>query len=392
MGAEKVMEKMYIKNLGTIASGDINAPILDAKVIYAENGVIQYVGAANAEFEAAASVVVDAKGLDICPSLIDAHAHPPLNDYLPEFKCVDFAVNFMAGGTGSIISVGSSMPGMPYTVSGVKAVAVAGKEIWDTYRPQGSKVYGGALMLVDGLQDKDFAEVAAAGVKVVGEVGKSPLHDVNKIAALTKLAQKHGMLVTAHSGGPTNANCACFNADDLLKIKPNVICALNGDPTPMSDADIDKVLKEGDCYFDVLAHGNQRLMLHVYKTAAALGKANKLMLGTNVPSMSGYSPLGLWLCIASLSNANPDVHPSTFIAMASGNVADCYGLDHGKIAKGYKLDIVFLDGYGYDTCPYATLQSGNMCSTSYVVLDGVLRMPKCKNVPGASKQPEFINK
>ncbi|CVK20296.1 amidohydrolase family protein [Sporomusa sphaeroides] len=386
------MKKIYIKNLGTIASGDVNNPILDAEVIYAENGVIQYVGAAKADLEAAATTVVDAKGLDVGPALIDAHAHPPMNDYLVEFKATDFATNFMAGGTGSMISVGSSMPGMPYTVAGVKAVAVAGKQIWDTYRPLGSKVYGGALMLVDGLKDSDFAEMAAEGIKVVGEVGKSPVQDVAKAAELTKMARKHGMVVTAHSGGPVKACCASYNADDLLKINPNVICSLNGGPTPMSDADIEKVLKEGDFYYDMLAHGNVRILRNVYKLAKSLNKVDKLMFGTNVPSMSGYSPLGLWLSIAALSNTYQDVHPATFIAMASGNVADCYGLDHGKIAKGYKLDIIFLDGFGYDTCPFKTLQSGNMCSTSFVILDGELRMPHCKNVPGASRKPEFITK
>lgn len=386
------MKKMYIKNLGTIVSGNVNKPVADAEVIYAENGVIEYVGAAKADLESGATTVVDAKGLDIAPALIDAHGHPPINDYLPEFKATDFAVNFMAGGTGSIINVGSTMPGMPNSVSGVKAVAVAGKHVWDTYRPQGSKVYGGALMLVDGLQDKDFAEVAAEGVKVVGEIGKSSLQDVAKAAEMAAMAKKNGMVVTAHSGGRTNAQCAAYTAADLLKINPNVICALNGDPTPMSDADIEKVLKEGDFYYDMLAHGNLRILLKVYEIAKAAGKVGKLMLGTNVPSMSGYSPLGLWVNIAALSNANQDVHPATFIALASGNVADCYGLKHGKIEKGYALDTIFLDGFGYDTCPFKTLQSGNMCSVSFVIMDGELRMPHCKNVPGASRKPEFTHK
>ena len=386
------MKKIYLKNLGAIVSGNVNNPVLDAEVIYAEDGVIQYVGAAKADLEAAANTVVDAKGLDIAPALIDAHAHPPINDYLPEFKATDFAVNFMAGGTGSMISVGSAMPGMPFTVSGVKAVAVAGKHVWDTYRPQGAKVYGGALMLVDGLQDKDFAEVASEGVKVVGEIGKSPLRDVAKAAEMAAMAKKNGFVVTMHSGGPSCVDGVGYTAADIVKVKPDVVCSLNGGPTPMSDADIEAVLKEDDFYYDMLAHGNLRLLLKIYQTAQKAGKAGKLMLGTNVPSMSGYSPLGLWVNIAALSNANPDVHPATFIAMASGNVADCYGLDHGKIEKGYKLDTIFLDGFGYDTCPFKTLQSGNMCSVSYVIMDGKVCMPHCKNVPGASKKPEITNK
>lgn len=386
------MKKVYMKNLGTIVSGNVNNPVLKAEAIYAEDGIIQYVGAAKADLEAAAGTVIDVKGLDIAPALIDAQGHPPINDYLPEFQATDFAVNFMAGGTGSMISVGSTMPGMPSTVAGLKAVALAGKHVWDAYHPQGSKIYGGALMLAEGMQDKDFAEVAAGGVKVVGEVGKSALQDVSKVAALVKMAKKNGMVVTAHSGGASSPACASYTAADLLQINPDVICSLNGAPTPMSDADIEKVIKEGNFFYNLVGHGNLRLLLKVYKLAQAAGKANKLLFGTNVPSMSGYSPLGLWLSIAALSNANPDVHPATFIAMASGNVADCYGLNHGKIEKGYKLDTILLDGFGYDTCPFKTLQSGNMCSVSFVVMDGELRMPACKNVPGASKKPEVTKK
>lgn len=387
------MKKVLLTDLGTIVSGDIENPIIDAEVIYAEDGVIKYIGAAKAELEESANTVVDAKGLDISPGLIDGHAHPPINDYIPLYKATDFAVNFLAGGTTSMVSLGNTMmPGVPCTVSGTKAMAVVGKQVWENNRPQGFKVHGGALMLVEGLKDKDFAEMEAEGIKVVGEVGMSPLQDVDKVSEMVKAAQKHGLVVTAHSGGPVDINCAAYTADDLLKINPDVICALNGEPTPMSDADIEKVIKDGDFYYDLVTHGSLRVLLDVYRLAAENNKLNKLILGTNVPSMSGYSPLGLWTNIAALSNYYQDVHPSVFIAMASGNVADCYGLDHGKIREGYKLDVIFLDGFGYDTCPFKTLQSGNMCSTSNVMIDGELVMVKCKNVPGSSRDPEFKKK
>lgn len=387
------MSNVLIKNLGTVVSGDINRPILDAEVIYAENGVITYIGKAAAKYEEKANMVVDALGLDVSPGLVDAQAHPPINDYLPLYKAADFAVNFMAGGTTGMVSVGSTrMPGFPYTVTGTKAMAVAGKEVWENYRPQGAKVHGGALMLVDGLQEKDFAEMVAAGIRVVGEAGVGPLQDVKKIAVLTKMAQNQGMVVTARSGGACDSATATFTADDLLAINPDVICGVNGEPTPMSDADIQRVFREGNFYYTLIAHGSLKVLLDAYRLAAENKKVEKLLLGTNVPSMAGYSPLGLWTSVAALSNANQDVHPAVFIAMASGNVADCYGLDHGKIKEGYKLDLIFLDGFNPDTCPFKTLQSGNMCSTSNVIIDGKLAMPHCKNVPGPSRKPVFTKK
>ena len=160
----------------------------------------------------------------------------------------------------------------------------------------------------------------------------------------------------------------------------------------MSDADIDKVLEAEGYYYDVLGHGNLRVLLNIFKKIAELGKEDKLLVGTNVPSKSAYSPLGCWITIAALSNQFQDVHPGTFIAMATGNVADCYGLNHGRIKEGYALDLIVLDGFGMDSCPFKTLQSGNMCSTSFVMIDGELRMPGCKNVPGPSRRPEFTYK
>ncbi|NLL64340.1 MAG: amidohydrolase family protein [Clostridiaceae bacterium] len=387
------MKKVLFKNLGTVVSGDIKNPILDADVIYTEDGVIKYVGKEKAELEDQANTIVDCKGLDVAPGLIDAHGHPPINDFLAIYQTAGFAQNLVASGLTSMVSVGASnMPGFPYTVSGVKAMAVAGKQVWENYRPAGVKIHGGALMLVDGLQESDFAEMQKEGINVVGEVGQSPLQDVDALKEMVAVAKKYDMVVTSHAGTSFCRKAAVYTADDLLKINPSVICALNGGPTPMASKDIEKVMSDGDFYYDVLAHGSSLKILDVYELAVKYGKKDKLMFGSDMPSPAAYSPLGCWTIVATLANAYEDVHPAEFIAMGTGNVADCYGLDHGKIAEGYKLDMVFLDGFVPDDCPFKTLQSGNMCSTSNVVIDAELRMVRCKNVPGVSRNPEFITK
>ena len=66
-----------------------------------------------------------------------------------------------------------------------------------------------------------------------------------------------------------------------------------------------------------------------------------MLLGTNVPSMSGFSPMGLWIQMAAIAQ-NTDLAPEKVFAMASGNVARCYGLDHGVIADGMTADWVRL--------------------------------------------------
>ncbi len=376
------MKKTYVKNLGLVCTGDINNPISDAKAIYAEDGVIKYMGAEDAALEAAADTVIDGMGFECCPALIDAQVHVPLMDYMAEFKVSDFAVNFMAGGTGGMVNVGNGTPAMPTTVAGAKAVAIAGEEIWKSYAPKvakNAKVHGGALTLVDGMTEADIAEVAAAGVKVLAECGKGPVKDVNKLAEYAKIAKKHGMVVTAHSGGACCDNCANITADDLLKINPDVICSLNGAPTPMTEADIDKVLA-GDFYYTLVPHGNLGEVLKIAEKAMKAGKLGKLLAGSNTPH-DGYTVLGTWIIVAALADKFQDVHPATFIALASGNVADAYGLDHGKLAVGYKLDMEFLGGYGYDEDAMGTLKAGMIPASGCMVLDGKRQMTRHKNVP-----------
>ena len=50
-----------------IMTGDITCPIASGEVIWAEDGVIRYIGAARTEFIHAADEILDAKGLFVSP-------------------------------------------------------------------------------------------------------------------------------------------------------------------------------------------------------------------------------------------------------------------------------------------------------------------------------------
>jgi len=384
------MKKTYIKNLGLVCTGDINNPISDAKAIYAEDGVIKYMGAEDAKYEDAADTVIDGMNYEVCPALIDAQVHVPLMDYMPEFKACGFAVNFMAGGTGSMIAVSNDVPGMPYNVEAAKAVAIASKQVWDSYAPKGAKVEAGTVTPVEGLTQADFDELAKAGIKVLGSLGRGPVKDVAKAAELAAMAKKAGMIVTAHSGGAADADCASFTADDLAKINPDVVLNINGAPTPMTGADIDKVLAT-DAYFTLVPHGNLKVMLEIAEKAMKAGKLGKLLAGSNTPK-DGYTVLGTWVVIAALADKFQDHHPAEFICLASGNVADAYGLDHGKLAVGYKLDMEFLGNYGYDKDAMGTLKAGMIPASGCMILDGKMQMTRHKNVPALLENPKPVYK
>ncbi len=384
------MKKVLIINCGPIMTGDYANPSIRGEVIWIEDGVIRYIGAAKPEFERDADAILDVHGLFISPSMIDAHCHMPINDYLPQYKACDIVEDYMGGGVSSMISLGARMPGLPTSVAGAKALAVLGKEVWENNRVRRARVQGGALMLVDGMTDADFAEVAAAGVKVIAEVGHGPVKDIETAARLAKIAKAHGFIVPAHSGGPSSRGCAGYTADELFAIQPDVICHLNGAPTPMSDADIARVIREGDFYYDITADGNMRVLVDIVEACAEAGKLNKLMVGTNVPSAAGYSPMGVWMGLAAACCGKRDLDPALCICMGTGNVADCYGLNYGKVKVGYRADLLFIQAAYPATELNETLKAGDMPAIGCVMIDGDVVMENCKNCPGPSQRPTYL--
>ena len=113
---------------------------------------------------------------------------------------------------GGIMWVALSNPQDVYKrQDGSKALAILGKEMWENHRVRGARIQGGALMLVDGLEAHDFAQVAAAGVKMIAEVGHGPVKDVHQAARLTRMAKANGFIVPAHSGGPSSRDCAGYD-------------------------------------------------------------------------------------------------------------------------------------------------------------------------------------
>ena len=195
------MQRLIIKNIGSIITGQLESPLLEAEAIYIEAGWIKKIGSLS-EMPAPAEVsVIDANGLTISPGLIDAHVHPLLSDYLPSFQAVDWIDSYVNGGVTSMVSAGEIyIPGFPHTVSGVKSLAILAKQVWEKYRPTGAKIHAGSVMLVQGLEDEDFAELAREGIKVVGEAGIGEVQDPAEIKELVQKARAHGFKVLVRPG------------------------------------------------------------------------------------------------------------------------------------------------------------------------------------------------
>ena len=161
--------KTLIRNIGTLVSGDIRGPLLDADSLVISDGRIAAVGR---RLDEDTDTVIDAKGTTVMPGLIDSHVHPVFGDFTPRQRTVDFIDSAMNGGVTTAISAGEvHLPGRPKDIVGLKALAIVAAKAYANFRPGGVKVHAGAPILELGLVEQDFADMAAAGVRLVGEIG-----------------------------------------------------------------------------------------------------------------------------------------------------------------------------------------------------------------------------
>src|SRR4030081_1005809 len=202
--------KLVIRNIGLLLSGAMEKPILDADTVVAENGRITGIGRFKDVNTEGATTVVDANGTTVAPGLIDSHVHPVAGDWTPRQNQIGWIDSFFHGGGTTIISAGGGdnagrpprqnqigwidsflhggvttmisagevhMPGRPRDVVGLKAMAIFAQRAFWTLRPGGVKVHAGAPVIENEMVEEDFKELAAAGVKLLGEVGLGGVKD-----------------------------------------------------------------------------------------------------------------------------------------------------------------------------------------------------------------------
>ena len=179
------MGDLVVQNIGTIVTGDVDAPIATGDTIVVRDGLIASVGdGAGAE---GISTRIDAAGATVIPGLCDNHTHPVLGDFTPRQMQLDWIDSYLHGGVTTMLSAGEPhLPGRPTDPAGVKALAILAHRSFANLRPSGVKVHAGAVLLEDGLTEADFVEMAASGVKLVGEIGN---HHGKFAAALPRIRE-----------------------------------------------------------------------------------------------------------------------------------------------------------------------------------------------------------
>jgi enamidase len=356
---------VLIKNIGTLASGDVRKPFIEASSLFIADGTIAEIGA-----EPSADLVIDAGGNLVAPGLWDAHHHPYFGDYTPRQDARGYLERTIRAGTTSLVSAGPvHLPGRPRDAQGTKHLAILAARSWIYDRPSGIKVHAGTVIAEPGLIETDFVEMARADVRRLKFL--TPLPSIREAEDYVEWARANRMVVMAHCGGRKLIDEAESIGHALRLIKPDVACHVNGGPTPPPDEDIEWLFGNTRCAMDLVVIGNLKVAQRVIARAIKRDELERVIIGTDTPSAAGVMPGGVQRMVQ-LITIVAGVKPELALAFASGNTSRAFGLGGGRIEVGQPADVL-IGGVG-ENAPYRdgldALAQGGWLAISTVLIDG----------------------
>jgi enamidase len=289
-----------------------------------------------------------------------------------------------------MISAGEvHMPGRPRDVVGLKAMAIFAQRSFWTLRPGGVKVHAGAPVIECEMVEEDFKELAAAGVKLLGEVGLGGVKDGPTAKKMVGWARKYGIQSTIHTGGPSIPGSGLIDADVVLEADADVIGHINGGHTALPLSQIRCLCESCGRAVEIVHNGNELAGLYAMRTAMELGQPERIILGTDSPAGSGVQPLGILRMIALLSSIG-EVPAETVFCFATGNTARMRELDCGLIEVGRAADFVIIDRAQHTAGKdlLVSVRLGDLPGVSMVIIDGVVRCGRSRNTPPAETLAE----
>ena len=391
-GPEAQRGKLVVRNVGLMLSGRLEEPILGADALVAENGRITAVGRSADLDTGNARVTVDAHGCAVSPGLIDSHVHPAFGDWTPRQNQLGWIDSTMHGGVTTMVSAGEvHLPGRPRDIVGLKALAIAAQRAFTNYRPSGVKVLAGAPIVEQGMVEQDFADLAAAGVTMLGEVGLGSVKAGDEARTMIAWARKHGMVSTIHTGGPSVPGSGYMDADTVLQADADVIGHINGGHTALLLRQIRCLCEGCGRAMEIVHNGNELAGLTALRYARELGQMERVILGTDAPAGSGVQPLGILRMVAMLSSLG-DVPAEVLFCCATGNTARMRRLDCGIIEVDRAADLVFMDRaqHSAGTDLLASVRGGDLPGIGMVIIDGIVRCGRSRNTPPAERVPVVV--
>ena len=387
--ATETSGKVVIRNVGLMLSGDIDRPILDADTVVVVDGIITAVGREKDCDTAQARTVVDCRGTTLCPGLIDSHVHPVFGDWTPRQNQIGWIDSTMNGGVTSMISAGEvHLPGRPKDIVGLKALAITAQRAFDNFRPGGVKVIAGAPVIEKGMVEQDFADLAAAGVTLLGEIGLGSVKAGYEAKQMAAWARQHGIQSTIHTGGPSIPGSGLIDKDVVLEADADVIGHINGGHTALPEAHVCELCEKSSRAIEIVHNGNERIAIAAAQAALQLKCPHRVILGTDGPAGSGVQPLGMLRMVALLASLG-NIPAELVFCMATGNTARLRRLNGGLIEVGRDADFVFMDRAQHTAgrTLLESVQLGDIPGIGAVMIDGLMRCGRSRNTPPATEVP-----
>jgi enamidase len=384
--------KVVIRNIGLLLSGDIDRPILEADTIVCDQGRIVAVGKEADCNTEQPDLLIDARRTCVAPGLIDSHVHPVFGDWTPRQNQLGWIDSTLNGGVTTMISAGEvHLPGRPKDIVGLKALAITAQRAFDNFRPAGVKVLAGAPVIEKGMVESDFAELAAAGVTLLGEVGLGSVKAGYEAREMVAWARKHGIQSTIHTGGPSIPGSGLIDKDVVLEADADVIGHINGGHTSLPEAHVCELCEKSSRAIEIVHNGNEKVAIAAAQMALQLKCPHRVILGTDGPAGSGVQPLGMLRMIALLSSLG-NIPAELVFCFATGNTARLRNLNCGLIEPGRAADFVFLDRAQHTAgrTLLESIQLGDLPGVGMVMIDGVVRCGRSRNTPPAMEVPVVV--
>ena len=383
------MSKVLLKNIGTLVSGNIYEPILEADAIWIDEGVIEKAGSIREMDENKAKVVIDCAGTTVTPGLMDSHCHVILGDYTSRQNQTGFLESEVHGGVTTIISAGEvHLQGRPKDPAGAKALAILAAKSFNNFRPGGGKVVGGSVILEKGLTKADFQEMAREGVRTVGEIGLGSVKSPEEAAEMVRWAKEVGMTVMMHTGGTSIPGSSVVTADMVMRTDPDIVSHLNGGPTAIPLDEVEKLVRETRYALEIVHCGNPLVTVEAGKMIVESKALDRVIIGNDAPSGTGVVPLGVLRVLNLLASLTP-IKAEEAVCMATGNTARVHKLNRGVIAEGKEADLVVMDAPmgSVGENALAAIEAGDNPGVAMVLVDGEIVVSKSRNTPPPKRAP-----
>ncbi|MCO5086107.1 MAG: amidohydrolase family protein [Methylobacteriaceae bacterium] len=384
--------KLVIRNIGLILSGMLERPILDGDAIVAIDGKIAAIGRLKDLDTEGARTIVDANGATLAPGLIDSHVHPVAGDWTPRQSQLNWIDSSMHGGVTTMISAGEvHTPGRARDIVGLKAMAIAAQRAYTNFRPGGVKLHAGAPVIENGMVESDFAELASAGVKLLGEIGLGGVKDGPTGRKMVEWARKYGIQSTIHTGGPSIPGSGLIDKDIVLETDADIVGHINGGHTALPDDQIRCICEGCKRGLELVHNGNERSALFTLRTAREMSELERVILGTDGPAGSGVQPLGILRMVSMLSSLG-EIPAEIAFCFATGNTARMRQLDCGLIEAGRSADFVLMDRAQHSPANslLESVRLGDLPGVGMVIIDGLVRAGRSRNTPPATRIPAVI--